>query len=151
MLTCKNKSEAIDANYKSPQRIGSELGPILQLTLSASERVDANRLYPNRQVLSTVLRSFPASKSNDSETLDFTSPFVEADAIAQYSTLFRRSEGLFLSYPHEDRMEADYLAATKGRDIELVGEFDLIFDRREGRSTVSNPWQLFRTHSRFSG
>ncbi|KAG8967503.1 NAD-dependent malic enzyme, mitochondrial [Tulasnella sp. 419] len=43
-----------------------------------------------------------------------------AEAIANYSHLFRRSEGLFLSYPHADRIEKDFLDAIHGRDIELI-------------------------------
>lgn len=45
---------------------------------------------------------------------------TEADAIAHYSQLFRRSEGLFLSPPEEDSMEEDFLDACDGRDLELV-------------------------------
>ncbi|KAF8308411.1 hypothetical protein DL93DRAFT_2142422 [Clavulina sp. PMI_390] len=45
---------------------------------------------------------------------------TEAEAISNYSRLFRRSEGLFLSFPHANRMEQDYLSATKDRDIDLV-------------------------------
>ncbi|TDL25719.1 hypothetical protein BD410DRAFT_813441 [Rickenella mellea] len=45
---------------------------------------------------------------------------TEADAIAQYSHLFRRSEGLFLTLPHQDSMEEDFLHHVKGRDIHLV-------------------------------
>ncbi|KZV72678.1 hypothetical protein PENSPDRAFT_649614 [Peniophora sp. CONT] len=45
---------------------------------------------------------------------------TEADAIAEYSHLFRRSEGLYLSFPHEDTMEEDFLEQTRGRDIDLI-------------------------------
>ncbi|KAH8094640.1 hypothetical protein BXZ70DRAFT_1009935 [Cristinia sonorae] len=45
---------------------------------------------------------------------------TEADAIANYSHLFRRSEGLYLTFPHEDTMEEDFLEQTRGRDIDLV-------------------------------
>ncbi|KAF8574830.1 hypothetical protein K439DRAFT_1371440 [Ramaria rubella] len=45
---------------------------------------------------------------------------TEAEAIASYSHLFRRSEGLYLSFPQADSMERDYLDATKGREIDLV-------------------------------
>lgn len=44
---------------------------------------------------------------------------TQGDAIANYSHLFRRSEGLFLTYPHEDNMEQDFLEQTRGRDIQL--------------------------------
>ena len=47
---------------------------------------------------------------------------TEAEAISDYSILFRRSEGLYLTFPCADRMEEDYLAQTSNRDIELVGE-----------------------------
>ncbi|TCD67885.1 NAD-dependent malic enzyme, mitochondrial [Steccherinum ochraceum] len=45
---------------------------------------------------------------------------TEADAIANYSHLFRRSEGLYLTFTQEDTMEEDFLEQTKGRDIDLV-------------------------------
>ncbi|EIW87295.1 hypothetical protein CONPUDRAFT_87139 [Coniophora puteana RWD-64-598 SS2] len=45
---------------------------------------------------------------------------TQGDAIAQYSHLFRRSEGLFLHFPDKDKMEEDYLEQTKGRTIDLV-------------------------------
>ncbi|VDC06716.1 unnamed protein product [Peniophora sp. CBMAI 1063] len=45
---------------------------------------------------------------------------TEADAIAEYSHLFRRSEGLYLSFPNEDSMEEDYLEQTRGREIDLI-------------------------------
>ncbi|KAG9007043.1 NAD-dependent malic enzyme, mitochondrial [Tulasnella sp. JGI-2019a] len=43
-----------------------------------------------------------------------------AEAISNYSHLFRRSEGLFLSYPARDRMEKDFLSAIRGRKIDLI-------------------------------
>jgi malate dehydrogenase (oxaloacetate-decarboxylating) len=45
---------------------------------------------------------------------------TEAEAISEYSHLFRRSEGLFLSAPYEDHMEEDFLDAIEGRELELV-------------------------------
>lgn len=50
---------------------------------------------------------------------------TEADAIADYSHLFRRSEGLFLAAPYEDQMEVDFLDACEGRQLELVSLDDL--------------------------
>lgn len=44
----------------------------------------------------------------------------QAEAIAKYSTLFRRSEGLYLSYPHEETMEEDFLGMIEGREFDLV-------------------------------
>ena len=44
----------------------------------------------------------------------------QAEAIAKYSSLFRRSEGLYLSYPHEDTIEDDFLDALDGRKFDLV-------------------------------
>ncbi|KAF9071981.1 hypothetical protein BDP27DRAFT_1218312 [Rhodocollybia butyracea] len=49
---------------------------------------------------------------------------TEAEAIANYSHLFRRSEGLFLTFPNRDSMEQDFLEATKGRDIDLFVSSD---------------------------
>jgi malate dehydrogenase (oxaloacetate-decarboxylating) len=45
---------------------------------------------------------------------------TEADAIADYSHLFRRSEGLYLTIPEEDTMENDFLDACEGRELDLV-------------------------------
>lgn len=45
---------------------------------------------------------------------------AQADAIAQYSHLFRRSEGLYLTYANRDTMEEDFLEQTKGRDLDLI-------------------------------
>ena len=45
---------------------------------------------------------------------------TEADAIANYSHLFRRSEGLYLSPPLLDTMEEDFLDACEGRELDLV-------------------------------
>ncbi|KAK8853220.1 hypothetical protein IAR55_003922 [Kwoniella newhampshirensis] len=45
---------------------------------------------------------------------------TEAEAIADYSHLFRRSEGLYLSPPDVDKMEADFLDACEGRELDLI-------------------------------
>ncbi|GFZ48749.1 NAD-dependent malic enzyme [Saitozyma sp. JCM 24511] len=45
---------------------------------------------------------------------------TEADAIANYSHLFRRSEGLYLSPPEMDGMEAEFLDACEGRELDLI-------------------------------
>ncbi|EJD04428.1 uncharacterized protein FOMMEDRAFT_133702 [Fomitiporia mediterranea MF3/22] len=45
---------------------------------------------------------------------------TEADAIAQYSHVFRRSEGLYLTFPNRDTMEKDFLEQVQGREIDLV-------------------------------
>ena len=61
---------------------------------------------------------------------------TEADAIAEYSHLFRRSEGLYLTTEWEDGMEEDFLDACEGRDLDLVcpllgvSERTLMVDRR---------------------
>lgn len=44
---------------------------------------------------------------------------TQGEAIANYSHLFRRSEGLFLTYPDEDTMEKEFLEQTRDRDIQL--------------------------------
>ncbi|KAJ3501868.1 hypothetical protein NLJ89_g9146 [Agrocybe chaxingu] len=44
---------------------------------------------------------------------------TQAEAIINYSELFRRSEGLYLTFPDQDRMEEDFLEQTRGRDIDL--------------------------------
>ncbi|RDX50504.1 hypothetical protein OH76DRAFT_1349023 [Lentinus brumalis] len=45
---------------------------------------------------------------------------TEADAIANYSHLFRRSEGLYMTFPTQDSMEEDFLEQSKGRQIDLI-------------------------------
>ncbi|GJE89715.1 NAD-dependent malic enzyme [Phanerochaete sordida] len=45
---------------------------------------------------------------------------TEAEAISNYSHLFRKSEGLYLTFVDQDAMEDDFLEQTKGRDIDLV-------------------------------
>ncbi|KAJ6609338.1 hypothetical protein B0H10DRAFT_2064422 [Mycena sp. CBHHK59/15] len=45
---------------------------------------------------------------------------TEAEAIANYSHLYRRSEGLFLTFPDQDTMEEDFLEQTEGRKIDLI-------------------------------
>ncbi|KAJ4470847.1 hypothetical protein J3R30DRAFT_3300141 [Lentinula aciculospora] len=49
---------------------------------------------------------------------------TEAEAIANYSHLFRRSEGLYLTFPNRDSMEEDFLEATKGNSIDLFVSSD---------------------------
>jgi len=44
---------------------------------------------------------------------------TQGDAIANYSHLFRRSEGMYLTFPNQDTMEEDFLEQTKGRDVQL--------------------------------
>ncbi|TFK69066.1 hypothetical protein BDN72DRAFT_768482 [Pluteus cervinus] len=45
---------------------------------------------------------------------------TEAEAISNYSHLFRRSEGLYLTFAGQDSMEEDFLEQTKGKDIDLI-------------------------------
>jgi malate dehydrogenase (oxaloacetate-decarboxylating) len=45
---------------------------------------------------------------------------TEAEAISNYSHLFRRSEGLYLTPEAEDGMEGDFLDACAGRELDLV-------------------------------
>ncbi|KZT27489.1 hypothetical protein NEOLEDRAFT_1060186 [Neolentinus lepideus HHB14362 ss-1] len=45
---------------------------------------------------------------------------TEGDAIANYSHLYRRSEGLYLTFPNQDSMEEDFLEQIKGRNIDLI-------------------------------
>ncbi|KAH9885385.1 hypothetical protein C8Q73DRAFT_749189 [Cubamyces lactineus] len=45
---------------------------------------------------------------------------TEAEAISNYSHLFRRSEGLYLTFPTKDSVEEDFLEQTKGRQIDLI-------------------------------
>ncbi|RXW14347.1 hypothetical protein EST38_g11503, partial [Candolleomyces aberdarensis] len=45
---------------------------------------------------------------------------TQGDAIANYSHLFRRPDGLFLTFAEKDRMEAEFLEQTRGREMDLV-------------------------------
>uniref|UniRef100_A0A0W0FM33 Malic enzyme n=1 Tax=Moniliophthora roreri TaxID=221103 RepID=A0A0W0FM33_MONRR len=45
---------------------------------------------------------------------------TEAEAIANYSHLFRRSEGLYLTFSDQDTMEEDFLDQTRGREMDLI-------------------------------
>ncbi|KAF5385112.1 hypothetical protein D9615_000957 [Tricholomella constricta] len=45
---------------------------------------------------------------------------TEAEAISNYSHLFRRSEGMYLTFVNQDSMEEDFLEQTKGRSIDLI-------------------------------
>lgn len=49
---------------------------------------------------------------------------TEADAIADYSHLFRRSEGLYLTPEEEGAIEEDFLDACDGRQLDLVRVFN---------------------------
>jgi malic enzyme len=44
----------------------------------------------------------------------------QAEAISNYSHLFRRSEGLFLAFPDQDMMEEAFLEQTRGKEIDLI-------------------------------
>ncbi|GJE89634.1 NAD-dependent malic enzyme [Phanerochaete sordida] len=44
---------------------------------------------------------------------------TQGEAIANYSHLFRRSEGMFLTYANEDTMEEDFLEQTRGHNVQL--------------------------------
>ncbi|KAG9049298.1 NAD-dependent malic enzyme, mitochondrial [Tulasnella sp. UAMH 9824] len=46
--------------------------------------------------------------------------YNQAEAISNYSQLFRKSEGLFLSYPFRERMEKDFLHYIKGKSVDLI-------------------------------
>ncbi|KAI0347863.1 hypothetical protein BDW22DRAFT_1349938 [Trametopsis cervina] len=45
---------------------------------------------------------------------------TEAEAISNYSHLFRRSEGLYLTLPDQYSLEDSFLDQTRGRDIDLI-------------------------------
>lgn len=46
--------------------------------------------------------------------------FTQADAIANYSHLFRKSEGLYLSFPNQSSIEEDFIEHARGREIDLI-------------------------------
>ncbi|KAF6749314.1 hypothetical protein DFP72DRAFT_1142945 [Ephemerocybe angulata] len=45
---------------------------------------------------------------------------TQGDAIASYSHLFRKPDGLFLTFKEIDRMEEEFLEQTRGKEIDLV-------------------------------
>ncbi|KAL1716761.1 hypothetical protein EV715DRAFT_292946 [Schizophyllum commune] len=59
-------------------------------------------------------------KKHLKETVPIVYTPTQADAIANYSNLFRRSEGLYLSYPDKDTMEEAFLRQITGREVDLV-------------------------------
>jgi malate dehydrogenase (oxaloacetate-decarboxylating) len=67
-------------------------------------------VYTPTEVCMHVIRFF----------LDSQSKAVQADAIANYSHLFRRSGGLYLTFDNQDSMEEDFVEQIRGRDIDLV-------------------------------
>ena len=77
---------------------------------------------------------------------------TEASAIANYSHLFRRSEGLYLHPTGIDTMEDDFVDACEGRDLDLVSwqniDYDqtteLIADRRFRCRGNSRDWRSGR-------
>jgi len=54
--------------------------------------------------------------------LELTNTPGQADAIAHYSHLFRRSEGMYLTFSDRETMEEEFLEQTvkQGREIDLV-------------------------------
>ncbi|KAJ7070691.1 hypothetical protein C8F01DRAFT_1313752, partial [Mycena amicta] len=66
---------------------------------------------------------------------------TEAEAISDYSHLFRRSEGLYLTFPNQDSMEEDFLEQTKGRNIDLIVVSDseaILGIGDQGRAKISS-------------
>ncbi|KAF8954536.1 hypothetical protein BDZ97DRAFT_1864579 [Flammula alnicola] len=59
---------------------------------------------------------------------------TEAEAIANYSHIFRRSEGLYLTFPHEDMMEEAFLEQTLTDAEAILG----IGDQGVGISTAKS-------------
>ncbi|KAL1741362.1 hypothetical protein HDZ31DRAFT_67003 [Schizophyllum fasciatum] len=59
-------------------------------------------------------------KKHLKETVPIVYTPTQADAIANYSNLFRRSEGLYLSYPDKETMEEAFLRQITCREVDLV-------------------------------
>lgn len=89
---------------------GTELGVVLRTAFSPSAATGPNYLHTHR---GKDHSSFHRYSRNIILTI------VQADAIANYSHIFRRSEGLFLTLPNEDKIEELFLEETRGRDIDL--------------------------------
>ena len=88
-----------------------ELGVILQSYHQALERDDSDHLHSHRG---------PSIGPTPEWALTIGELEFQAEAIANYSHLFRRSEGLYLTFAHQGTMEGDFLEQAKDRDIHLV-------------------------------
>ena len=83
---------------------------------------------------------------------------TQGEAIANYSHLFRRSEGMFLTYANEDTMEEDFLEQTRGHNVQLfvVSDAEAILgigDQGVGVSLISAAYMRLGclSHLRVSG
>lgn len=90
----------------------SELGALLRLDPKTSQRVDSHHLhaYPGEPQFTRSAVYVVTSGDCDVQ---------QGEAIANYSHLFRRSEGLYLTYSNRDTMEEDFLEQTQGRELQL--------------------------------
>lgn len=109
---------------------GSKLGLVLLPSRPPSQGSPTNHLYPNGMFFSLAL-------CHEATRIDWRKPLcrryviqrskspsahvsIQAEAISNYSHLFRKSEGLFLSYPFRQRMEKDFLHFIKGKSFDLI-------------------------------
>ncbi|RXW17686.1 hypothetical protein EST38_g8168 [Candolleomyces aberdarensis] len=79
---------------------------------------------------------------------------TQGDAIANYSHLFRRPDGLFLTFSEKDRMEEEFLEQTRGRDIDLVVCTDaeaILGIGDQGVGGIGSSVRLFTTLDRLVG
>ncbi|KAF8990396.1 hypothetical protein BDQ17DRAFT_1371957 [Cyathus striatus] len=105
------------------------VGRLPQKVNSLDEQCD--RAYEQLQARDTPIRknSFLQSLKDQNWTLYYALisrhlkelvPVIytptQAEAIMRYSHLFRRSEGLYLTFTDQDTMERDFLEQTQGRD-----------------------------------
>jgi hypothetical protein len=102
-----------------PDRDQQEHLPPVPPRPGAVARCDARRAGADARAQSWVLYYTLIGRHLE-ELMPIIYTPTEADAISNYSHLFRRAEGLYLSFPNADTMEADYLEQTRGRDIDLV-------------------------------
>lgn len=108
---------------------GSKLGLVLLPSRPPSQRSPTDHLYPNGMLFlalchkatridrrKRICRRYVThpSKSPSAHVS------IQAEAISNYSHLFRKSEGLFLSYPFRERMEKDFLHFIKGKSFDLI-------------------------------
>ncbi|KAJ7204368.1 hypothetical protein GGX14DRAFT_460197 [Mycena pura] len=80
------------------------------------------RAYAQLETRDSPIRknSFLQSLKSQNIVLYYNLLSSQAEAISDYSHLFRRSEGLYLTFTNQDSMEEDFLEQTKDRNIDLV-------------------------------
>lgn len=93
----------------SAEHEGAKLGALLRIAEAAPERAHTNHIHANRGASFAHIACMGGGPES-----------IQADAIANYSHLFRKSEGLYLSFPNQNSIAEDFIEHTKGREIDLI-------------------------------